>query len=78
MVKQHQDKHTKLVKTIKAARTRINELNADKDQVHFYSLCQILVIICVHSSALYDCTPCAVQSLSTCTHVHHTCRFLLV
>lgn len=32
-MKQFQEKQAKLVKTVKAARSRIQELNADKDQV---------------------------------------------
>ena len=32
-MKQYQEKQAKLVKTVKAARSRIQELNADKDQV---------------------------------------------
>ena len=65
MVKQHQDKHTKLVKTIKAARTRINELNADKDQVHILlSLSDTSYNVC---ALYYDRTPCAIQSFSTYT-----------
>ena len=32
-LKQTQEKNNKLVKTVKAARTRIQELNAERDQV---------------------------------------------
>ena len=33
-IKQYQEKQAKLVKTVKAARSRIQELNAEKDQVN--------------------------------------------
>ena len=36
-LKQYQEKQTKLVKTVKAARSRIQELNAEKDQVNIYA-----------------------------------------
>lgn len=37
-MKQYQEKQTKLVKTVKAARSRIQELNAEKDQVKKFML----------------------------------------
>lgn len=36
-MKQYQEKQTKLVKTVKAARSRIQELNAEKDQVNIHA-----------------------------------------
>lgn len=53
---QYQEKQSKLLKTVKAARGRIQELNAERDRVHESSVAQCRDLVHV-TLLLYVCRP---------------------